>query len=151
MPAGLATLAAGAVMMTGGYLFGTDGWAVAGPVMLPAGAIISIAFALARRAKGHQLRDSAVSWFRVVLLLVVGVPCAGGDLSAVASIAVSVVTLLAGAVMVVAGYAAAKWNLLLVPPTVVAAGAVIGLAFGLAARSDRAPIPRSGTEPTLET
>jgi len=137
LPVVLATLASGAVMTLGGYLFHRDGWGVAGPSMLPAGILISVAFVLFRRVASPADTPVRLGWRRVMLVLLVGFPTPGGNLSVLASIAVSMVTLLAGAVMVVAGYAIGAWNPLLVPPLILASGFVITVAFVIANRADR--------------
>lgn len=133
---GLATLASGAVMMAGGYLFSRDGWAVAGPAMIPAGPLISVAFLLARspRSVGRSGRTDRA---RHIASLLVGLPSPGADLGLATSAATSVVAVLSGAVMVLAGYAAAGWTLVLVPPLLLAAGLIIAAAFVLIARADR--------------
>jgi hypothetical protein len=136
LPAAVAVLSSGFVMMVAGYLFHGDGWAVAGPVMFPAGILISFAFYLARRANNETRRRGRVSG-RTVVLVLLGVPAPGADLSLIVSIAVSATTLAAGAVMVVAGYAIAAWSVFLVPPLLLAAGAVIVIAFVVADRAGR--------------
>ncbi|HUE58198.1 MAG TPA: hypothetical protein VMO88_01315 [Acidimicrobiales bacterium] len=149
IPTVLTTLASGSVMMVGGYLFHRDGWGVAGSVMVPAGPLISIAFALARRANGRRPPAATTARFRSALLLVLGLPSPGGNLDTPTSIAVTTLSLLAGAVMAVAGYAAAAWNRLVLPAIIAAAGAVIVTAFITAARGDQrsnqAPIPNPTT------
>lgn len=137
MAATVATLAAGAVMMVGGYLFPVDGWAVAGWVMTPSGPLISVAFALAQRARGRSRAPSRVGRARHFLTLIVGMPSAGGDLGPLASIATSGLAVLAGAIMAVAGYAIARWSPDVVPPIVLAGGAVIAAAFVIADRGGR--------------
>lgn len=135
-PAVAATLASGGVMMTGGYLFKTIGWALAGPVMIPAGPLISAAFALAPKpGEAGRPRIPTARINRVLLLL--GLPSPGGDVSLAISLAISVVTLLAGAVMAAAGYAWAAWNPLTVPALLLAASAVITVAFVIADRAAR--------------
>lgn len=137
VPAALTTLGSGGVMTVGGYLLDRFGWRVAGPSMLPAGILISIAFVLARRVTSAVDTPARLGWCRVILILLIGLPSAGDNLSVLASVTVSVVTLLAGATMVVAGYALAAWNILLVPPLILAGGAVITVAFVVANRADR--------------
>ena len=134
-PAVAATLASGGVMMTGGYLFKTLGWALAGPVMIPAGPLISAAFALAPKSgvPGRSKARTRIS--RVMLLL--GLPSPGGDVSLAVSLAISVVTLLAGAVMAAAGYGIAAWNPLTVPALLLVASIVITAAFVIAERAAR--------------
>lgn len=135
LPAVSMTLAAGAVMMVGGHLFHDDGWSVAGSVMTPAGPLISIALALAVRARNPGLRRSPKIRARLILSLLL--PSPPGDLTVPRSLLVSAVTLTAGAVMALAGYATAAWNLLLVPPIILAGGAVISSAFLIASKGSR--------------
>ena len=139
VPAVAATLASGAVMMIGGYLFHTHGWNLGGLVMIPAGPLISVAFAFASPPSNQAGRRSSKRAARVVLSLLM--PSPGGGLTAARSLVVSVVSLVAGAVMAVAGYALAAWNPLLVPPLIAAGGAVIGLAFLVSAAGS----PQVGT------
>jgi hypothetical protein len=107
-PAAAVTLMSAGVMMLAGWLFHASGWSAAWPVMIGGGVLISLALVLGRRAGPPGLsRRPARIW----------------------RLAVSLLTLAAGAVMVVAGYAAAAWNPLLVPPAVIAGGAVITAAF----------------------
>lgn len=136
-PAAL-TLASGAIMMAGGFLFQRDGWAVAGPSMIPAGPLMSVAFALARRRRADR-RTSRRDRLRHIASVLIGLPSPGGDLGLVTSLAISLVTLVAGAVMVVAGYAAASWDPAVVPPLLAGAGAIITAAFIVVERADRAP------------
>lgn len=139
-PVALATLASGAVMMTGGYLFHRDGWGIAGSVMIPAGPLISIAFALERRASGRLAVTATTARVRGALMLFAGLPSPGGNLAFGTSVAVQAVTLAAGAVVAVGGYAVATWNPLVVPLLVVAGGMLMTAAFVIAARADH---PRS--------
>ena len=135
-PSVAATLASGGVMMAGGYLFKTVGWALAGPVMIPAGPLISAAFALAPKSPvPGQSKPRTAPIHRVLLIL--GMPSPGGDVSLPVTLAISVVTLLAGAVMAVAGYALAAWNPLTVPALLLAAAVVITAAFVIADRAAR--------------
>lgn len=128
-------------MMSAGYLFALEGWAVAGWVMTPAGPLISIAFALAARARGRRRTGTSKGRVRHIATLLVGLPSAGGNVTPMASAATSVLAVLAGAVMVVAGYATARWNPLLVGPIVVAGATVIAAAFVVADRGDRVVVP----------
>lgn len=130
--------------MTAGYLFPPDGWAVAGWVMTPAGPLISTAFALVARARGGPPAGDRKSRVRHIATLLAGMPSPGGNVSALASAAASGLSLLAGAVMVLAGYTAAKWDPLLSAPMVVAGGAVITAAFVVADRGDRSRRPSRG-------
>ena len=147
-PAVAATLAAGAVMMAGGFLFRRHGWAVAGPAMIPAGPLISVAFALERRAGARRAASAGGARLRGAVMLIAGLPSPGGNLPLTTSIAVQAVTLLAGVVMAVAGYAAATWNPLLVPPLLGAGGLVMTTAFVIGARGDR-PAGASDDAPGL--
>lgn len=138
-PAAAVTLLTGGVMMSGGYLFANRGWAVAGWVMTPAGPLISVAFALARKARGRGPDPRRADRVRHITTLLVGMPSPGGNIGPVASAATTAAALLAGAVMVVAGYALARWNPLLVPPIAVAGGIAITAAFVIADRSEHKP------------
>jgi hypothetical protein len=138
LPPAVMTLAAGMVMMLAGYLLHADGWTVAGLVMLPAGVLISIAFVLARRIHSPVPGGGASLDRRTRLLILLGLPSAGGDLSRWVSVAVSVVMLAAGALMTVAGYAAAAWSGMIVPPLVLLSGLVILAGFVITYRADRA-------------
>jgi hypothetical protein len=138
IPSALLTLLTGGIMMTGGYVFANDGWALAGPIMIPAGPLISLAFALARpkdRAVGPPDRKART---RHIVSMVIGLPSPGVGTGVVLTIVITVVTLLAGAVMVVAGYASAAWNLAFVPPLILASGGIITTAFVMADRVARA-------------
>lgn len=142
-PAVLFTLAAGAVMMLAGWLFARDGWAVAGPATMPAGPLISIAFAFGQRAGGADLpreqrtKPHIRNRIRHYAVLLAGLPSAGSGASTITSIAVLVVSLLAGLAMQVAGYAMAKWALVFVPPLLLVAVATITSAFVIIQRANR--------------
>jgi hypothetical protein len=132
------TLAAGAAMMAGGYLFHTDGWKVGGPSMSPAGPLISIAFALESRSRAPATTPNdrpGVHRLRRLLPLLVGVPIPAGGLQPLAAIATLGLTLLAGLAMSVAGYALAVRTPILVPPLILASGLIILAAFFVGARS----------------
>lgn len=136
-PPAAATLAAAGVMMLGGYLFHTHGWSIAGPVMTPAGFLISAAFALEARTRSDRAGpDAAVRGRRLrrVVLLIAGVPMSASGVPLMAAVAISALTLLAGLAMAVAGYATAGWNLVTVPPLIVASGLIILIAFYLGRR-----------------
>lgn len=127
-----ATLAAGAVMMLGGYLFHVDGWKVGGPVMTPAGPLISIAFALAGRGRATRAtgeRRTVLRRLRRLLLLLAGVPIPAGGVQPITAAAILALTLVAGLVMAVAGYAVAGWTPVLVPPLALLSGLIIFCAF----------------------
>lgn len=128
VPAAVLTLAAGTVMVVGGYVFHQDGWAVSGPLMYPAGPLISVGFLLAARAAGAPPM-TGVSRLRLLVLLLLGVPSPGAGVSPAKSLAVTLLSLVAGLAMAVAGYAIAAWTVLLVPPLFLVAGGVILLAF----------------------
>ena len=151
IPTILTTLASGSVMMLGGYLFYRDGWAIAGSVIIPAGPLISIAFALARRANGRPPPAATTARLGTALLLILGLPSPGGNLDMATSIAVTTLSLLAGAVMAIAGYAAATWNRLVLPAIIAAGGAVIVSAFITAARGDKQSNPMPTPNPTIPT
>jgi hypothetical protein len=132
------TLAAGAAMMVGGYLFHTDGWKVSGPSMTPAGPLISIAFALESRSRAPATppsKRSGVQRLRRLLPLLLGVPIPAGGIQPLASIATLALTLLAGLAMAAAGYTLASWTPILVPLLILASGVIILAAFSLGARS----------------
>lgn len=139
LPAAAVTLLTGGVMMSGGYLFANRGWAVAGWVMTPAGPLISVAFALARKARGRGPDLRRRDRVRHVTTLLVGMPSPGGNIGPVASAATTAAALIAGAVMVVAGYAVARWNPLLVPPIALGGGVAITAAFVIADRGEQNP------------
>lgn len=124
-------------MVVGGYLFSLDGWAVAGWVMTPSGPLISAGFAFAQRARGRRDESGRRGRARHIVTLLVGMPSAGGGLSPLAAMTTSALALLAGAIMAVAGYAIARWSPDVVPPLVLAGGAVIGAAFVIADRGGR--------------
>lgn len=112
LAAGALTLISGGCMMLAGYLGYTEGWTVAGCVAIPAGALILGALALARRAGRRDTQSAAVT---------------GG--SRRLNPLVMAVTLVSGAVMVLAGYAAAAWSWLLVLPLATLGGFIIAAAF----------------------
>lgn len=131
-PPAATTLAAAAVMMLGGYLFRTHGWSVAGPVMTPAGFLISAAFALESRigVSGPKPQAKASGRrFRRIVLLIAGVPMSSAHVPPVAAVTISVLTLLAGVGMAAAGYATASWNPITVPPLIFCSGLIILVAF----------------------
>jgi hypothetical protein len=128
------TLGAGAVMATAGYLFRTRGWATAGPTTIPAGVLISTAFAIAAgiaKATGPDQPATRVPWHRharrMALMLVV--PIGGDGAPVLAQIASGVLALLSGAILVFGGYAGAAWSWWLLPPLVLASGLTISGAF----------------------
>lgn len=132
-----ATLAAGAVMMLAGYLFHVDGWKIAGPVMTPAGPLISIAFALDSRTRVARVTGegrTVLQRLRRLLLLLAGVPMPAGGVRPVAATAILALTLLAGFAMAVAGYAVAAWTSALVPPLALLSGLIIVGAFFVGAQ-----------------
>ena len=137
IPAAVLTLVTGGIMMTAGHFFATDGWAMAGPMMIPAGPLISVAFALARRPRKPARSPNAKTRVRQIASIALGLPSPGGDVTLAATLLITIVTLMAGAVMVVAGYATAEWNLAIAPPLIVASGFIITLAFVIADRADR--------------
>lgn len=146
-PPVILTLAAGAAMMIGGYLFHTDGWKVSGPSMTPAGPLISIAFALESRTRAPaktKTRQTSARRLRRFLPLLLGVPIPAGDVQPLAAIATLALTLLAGLAMAVAGYALAAWTPILVPPLILASGLTILAAFFIGSRS-RTRQPQSAT------
>lgn len=137
IPAVAAILASGGVMMAGGYLFHNDGWGVAGFVMIPAGPLISVAFLLADRVGNPDRRPATKMAKRFTLSLLM--PSPPVDMTVGRSIVVSFITLAAGAVMAVGGYAASAWSPFLVPPLLLVAGAVITCAFLIASRGSPRP------------
>ncbi|HEX6394233.1 MAG TPA: hypothetical protein VFZ97_12385 [Acidimicrobiales bacterium] len=137
IPAAVLTLVTGGIMMTAGYIFATDGWALAGPIMIPSGPLISVAFALARRPRRPARSSDMKVRVRHIASIALGLPSPGGDVTLTVTLLITIVTLLAGAVMVVAGYATAAWNLAIAPPLIVASGLIITGAFVIADRADR--------------
>lgn len=132
--AAVLTLAAGAVMATAGYLFHTRGYATAAPVTLPAGLLISSAFALSARIAAVSAGDPAamrLPWHRHALRAIIGVvvPIGGGGAPLVAQLASALLSTVSGALLALAGYAAAAWSAWLLPPLVLAGGVVIAGAF----------------------
>ena len=106
-------------MMLAGYVGGTASWTAAGFITVPAGVVILAALALARRADGADGR--------------LGAPA--GRAGAMA------VTLLAGGVMVLAGYAGAAWSWALALALAIVGGLVVGLAFAVDRRAMRDAAP----------
>lgn len=137
IPAAVLTLVTGGIMMTAGYFFATDGWGVAGPMMIPSGPLISVAFALARRPRKPARTADMKTRVRHIASIALGLPSPGGDVTLAATLLITIVTLIAGAVMVVAGYATAAWTVAIAPPLIVASGLIITLAFVIAERADR--------------
>jgi hypothetical protein len=101
------TLASGAVMMLAGYVWEREGWTSAGLITIPAGVLILAALMFARRVEGQA-------------------EIGGGR-----RVATLATTMVSGAVMVLAGYAAAAGTWLAVAPLALLGGVVIGLAFAL--------------------
>ena len=132
------TLVSGGFMAVGGYLFHTHGWHIGGVVMLPSGPTISAAFALLLRAersrRGPPQAESAgtARRIRAIVTIVAGLPWTGGNAPLRFEIGTFGLTTAAGAVMALAGYAAAAWTWLLVPPVALAGGVFIVAAFALA-------------------
>jgi hypothetical protein len=134
---GVAVLVSGGFMMAGGYLFHTEGWGTGSLVMLPSGPTISVAFALARRTERSRrgLIDAEpvglARRVRAVVTILAGLPWPGGELPVLSQIGAFALTMLAGAVMALGGYAGAAWSWLLVGPIALLAGVTISAAFGL--------------------
>lgn len=128
------TLAAGGVMAIGGYLFNARGWTTAGPSMIPAGPLITIAFLFAPRSDPGQPRPRSWTTARV-LLLVLGVPVPTANLSAARSLAVSILTLLAGALSALAGYTLCAHHRVFAVTALLSSGVVIAAAFAAQERS----------------
>ncbi len=137
IPTALLTLGAGAFMTVGGDFLHTRGWGLAGIVLIPAGPLISIAFFLADRARGGSAVPPHTSKFDrrrlLLLLLVVGLPTPGGDVSFRRSVGITGLMLVAGGAMFVAGYAIAAWTWALAPPLILLSGLVIGVSLMMAA------------------
>ena len=136
------TLISGAFMVVGGYLFHTHGWHIGGLLMLPSGPAISAAFALLLRAErsrnGLPQAGSAGTARRVraAVTIAAGLPWTGGNAPIGFEIGTFGLTMAAGAVMALSGYAAV-WTWLLVPPIVVLAGVLITAAFAVATKGFR--------------
>jgi hypothetical protein len=109
LAAGL-VLVSGALLVWAGYVLATGSLSTALWISIAPGVTIEAAFALIRRGDRATGRAS---------------PALSGRL------AQEGVALLAGGVMVLAGYAWADWSRLLAPPLVVVGGAVIALAVDL--------------------
>jgi hypothetical protein len=137
--AALVTLLAGGVMMAGGYLFATRGWAVGGTAMIPAGPLISVAFFVARRSSRPGGPVATKDRLRNAAVIVLGMPSAGSGVPPALSLLVTVTTLGAGAVMAVAGYSLAAWSALMVLPLLIVAGAIITVPFAVLERVDHSP------------
>jgi hypothetical protein len=146
LPAVSMTLVSGAVMVLGGYLFHDHGRNVAGLVMIPAGPLISIAFAFADRPGDR--RPPRPLKITVPLIFSLLLPSPPGDLTLARSLLVSALSLIAGAAMAAAGYAAAAWSLLLVAPLILLGGAVIGLAFIVLSGGSSPASGEAGQSPT---
>lgn len=136
--AALVTLVAGGVMMAGGYLFATRGWAVGGTAMIPAGPLISVAFYLARGSSRPAGLVATKDRLRHVAVVVLGMPSAGSGVPTPVSILVTLTTLGAGATMAVAGYSVGAWTAVLALPLLLVAGVVITVPFAVLERIDRA-------------
>jgi hypothetical protein len=108
-------------MMLAGYVGGTASWTAAGFITLPAGLVIVAALALARRADRADGRRAAPAGRRVTR---------AGAMA---------VTLLAGGVMVLAGYAGAAWSWALALALAMAGGLVVGVAFAIDRRHAAPP------------
>jgi hypothetical protein len=132
------TLVSGGFMAVGGYLFHTRGWRIGGVVMIPSGPTISAAFALlfraerSRRGPRHADSTGAARRVRAIVTIAAGLPWTGGNAPLRFEIGTFGLTMAAGAVMALAGYAAAAWTWLLVPAVAIAAGVFIVAAFALA-------------------
>ena len=132
------TLISGGFMVLGGYLFHTHGWHIGGVVMLPSGPTISAAFALLLRAERSRsglpqaVPAGTARRVRAVVTIMAGLPWSGGNAPMRFEIGTFGLTMAAGAVMALAGYAAAAWTWLLLPPIVVVGGVFITAAFAVA-------------------
>lgn len=134
------TLGAGALMMASGYLLRDGPRAVAGYVTLPAGPLISAAFATIRpRAErgGPSAPARRSPWARARrgVLTVVGMPWPGAQTPLRWAIAAMALALLAGLAMTVAGYTVAAGDWLVSPPLVLLGGLIIAGAFLVSATS----------------
>lgn len=114
---GFLTLVSGGFMMAAGYMVNSAGWGTAGRLALPSWPAIAVAFALMRRNADSRRSARTQAW-RPRLLL---------------EIEVFVLTMAAGWSMLLAGYAAATWSWLLVPPALLLAGGAITAAYVLVA------------------
>lgn len=117
---GVLTLVSGGSMMAAGYVVNSAGWGTAGRLALPSWPAIAVAFALMRRNAGSRRSGRTQAWRPRTLL----------------EIEVFVLTMAAGWAMLLAGYAAAAWSWLLVPPALLLAGGAITAAYVLIAPRD---------------
>jgi hypothetical protein len=111
------TLLSGAVMMAAGYVGATATWTAASVITIPGGIVILGALAFGRRA--DRLDGQA--------------PASAGR--GFESITTMTVVLVAGGVMVLAGYAAAAWSWAIAVPAAMIGGVVIAGAFLLNRRA----------------
>jgi hypothetical protein len=131
-------LASGALMSTAGYAWRTNGWQVAGLVMVPGGLLISLALALLPRNAHQQVTQqpqSSAKRPRLAMAITgrtVGLPTASGGLPVRHGLAVSLLALVAGGAMVGAGYEAAASAWLLAAALVLVGGVVISAALVVA-------------------
>lgn len=117
-------------MLAAGYVLAERGWGSALAVMLPAGLLISAAFALAEphvvsHADGRPTRHRLWRLIRLVLVALVGIPWASGRRAISRQLVICGGALCSGTTLVLAGYALAARRWLVVPPFIVAAGAII--------------------------
>jgi hypothetical protein len=127
----VATLFSGGCMVGAGYLLHFYGWGVSGLAMFAGGALINLAFIFALRSRAASRRAVAEAGQR-------GHPHRRGDIAAPPwpqSAAVIALSLAAGAVMVLAGYAAAQWGWMLLVALILIGGLVILAAFALLVRT----------------
>jgi hypothetical protein len=104
------TLVSGGLMVLAGYLWHESGWSSATWSAVAAGVLILLAHAATRRAERGARPEPAV-------------PRRGQRPAAMA------ITLLSGAIMVLAGYAGSAWSWVLTPLLALVGGVVIVVAF----------------------
>ena len=115
-------LLSGAVMMSAGYVGHTKSWTTAGFITIPGGILILAARALARRTEGTDRH-----------------PLARADSHRAQRAGVMAAMLLAGGVMVLAGYTASAWGWGLAAALATLGGLVIATAFAVDRRLERPP------------
>jgi hypothetical protein len=129
--AAVATLSSGGCMVGAGYLLHSHGWGVTGLVTIAGGALINLAFMLALHSRAGARHAAAEADRRGHAHYRGGIVAPPLPQSA----AVMALTLGAGAVMVLAGYAAAHWSWMLLVALIVVGGLAILAAFALLVRS----------------
>jgi hypothetical protein len=137
------TLGAGTVMTVAGWQFHSHGWSSAAVITLPAGVLMSIAFGLALPVLQSAPPAATAPPVRLgnklrrVGSVIVGLflPMPGGKVSVGAQFIASVLSITAGWLMLLAGYAASAGSWWYTPPLIAASGGIIFGAFVAIARS----------------